>query len=119
MNTEAIKTQSANSLYSFQNFFNVYKDGDNDLLFYNILKNVSIFPANDDSVDVEYIVKPSDTWVYISYKYYNTIDLWWLVSEYNEIRNPTNFPPVGTKLRLLKPDYVYTIITEINKQFKR
>lgn len=104
------------SLYRFENFFKVYQDEEKGNLFYNILKNVSVFPANDDSIEDEYIVKPDDTWVYISYKQYNTIDLWWLVCEYNGIKNPTQFPKIGTKLKLLKSGYVYSVISEINRQ---
>ena len=107
------------SLYQFENFFKVYQDSDTGSSFYNILKNVSVFPANDPAVEDEYIVKPHDTWVYISYKQYNTMDLFWLVCEYNGIKNPTIFPEIGTKLKLLKSGYVYSVISELNRQFNQ
>lgn len=105
------------SLYRFENFFKVFQDDIEGNLFYNILKNVSIFPANDTSIEDEYIVRPHDTWVYISYKQYNTIDLWWLVCEYNQIQNPTDFPEPGTKIKLLKSNYVHAVISELTRQF--
>jgi hypothetical protein len=116
---DPIKNPLLLSLYQFENFFKVYQDSDTGNFFYNILKNVSVFPANDKSIEDEYIVKPDDTWVYISYKQYNTIDLWWLVMEYNRINNPTIFPEVGTTLKLLKSGYVYSVISELNRQFNQ
>jgi len=107
------------SSYRFENFFKVFTDNDYDWSFYNILKNISIFPADDPSVEDDYIIRPGDTWVYISYKYYNTMDLYWLVMEYNNIRNPTKFPEVGTKIKLLNASYVYPVLTELKKQIDR
>ena len=106
-----IQNPLAISLYRFENFFKVYQDSDTGNLFYNLLKNVSVFPANDDSVEDTYTVKHEDTWAYISYKQYNTMDLWWLVCEYNGITNPTQFPEIGTTLKLLKSGYVYSVIS--------
>lgn len=116
-------TQIANPLnlstYRFETFFKVYQDSDTNQLYYNILKNVNILAANDNTVEDAYTVAPHDTWVYISYKYYKTIDLWWLVCEYNGITNPTQMPEVGTTLKLLKAGYVYNVLSELYSQFNR
>jgi nucleoid-associated protein YgaU len=114
---DPIENPSKLSLYRFENFFKVYQDSDSGNLYYNLLKNISIFPADDESVEDTYTVKHGDTWVYISHKQYNTMDLWWLVIEYNDIKNPTQFPEVGTTLKLLKSGYVYSVISELNRQF--
>jgi hypothetical protein len=103
------------SLYRYENFLNVYKDS-NDDYFYNILKGINIFPAADSSIEETYTTRYNDTWYLISYKYYNTMDLWWLVCEYNQIKNPTKMPEVGTVLKLLKPEYVSIVIQQLNLQ---
>jgi hypothetical protein len=103
------------SLYRYENFFNIYQDKD-QTKFYNLLRSINIFPAQDSSVEDIYYVEPNDTWINISYKYYNTVYLWWLVCEYNRITNPLEMPELGTKLKLLKSQYVWPIITELNKQ---
>jgi len=103
------------SLYRYENFFNVYTDTDKKR-FYNLLRSINIFPANDSSIEDIYSVKTNDTWVYISYKYYGTIYLWWLVCEYNRISNPTKQPEAGTTIKLLKSNYVWAIISNLNKQ---
>jgi hypothetical protein len=103
------------SLYGYEDFFNIYEDS-NNTRFYNLLRSINIFPANDSSVEDTYTVLHNDTWLFISYKYYNTINLWWLVCEYNQIKNPTTMPEPGIKIKLLKPEYVWVIISELNKQ---
>lgn len=106
------------SIYRYERFFTLYEDEDK-FKFYNLLRNINIIPADDTSVEEEYIVKPKDTWLYISYKYYNTMDLWWMVCEYNNIEDATKLPEIGTKLKLLKPDYIWYIIQELNSQLKK
>lgn len=106
------------SLYRYENFFNVYEEIDNTK-FYNLLRSINIFSAKDSSAEDEYSVVPNDTWVYISYKYYGTMDLWWLVCEYNQIKDATSIPQPGVILKLLKKELVWTIISELKKQINR
>ena len=104
-----------NSYYSYENFFNIYSDKDNTK-FYNLLRNINIFPAKDSSVEDEYIIQPNDTWYLIAYKYYNTMDLWWLVCEYNQIKDAAKMLQSGTKIKLLKSEYVWPVINNLNSQ---
>jgi nucleoid-associated protein YgaU len=106
------------SMYRYETFFNIYTDN-NDFKFYNLLRNINLFPANNSEVEVSYNTKYNDTWHLISYKYYNTMDLWWLICAYNQIQNPVKMPEVGTELKILKANYVSTIISELNKQISR
>jgi hypothetical protein len=103
------------SLYRYENFLNIYTDN-NDVRFYNLLRSINVFPANDSTVEDDYEVKLNDTWLLISYRYYGTMYLWWLVCEYNRIENPTKIPVHGTKIKLLKKDYVWAVISALNEQ---
>lgn len=103
------------SFFRYENFFNIYKN-DDDTKFYNLLNSVNILPAKDSSVEEEYTVKMNDTWLLISYKYYGTIFLWWLVCLYNEIQNPVKNPEIGNKIKLLKKEYIGTVLETLNKQ---
>ena len=103
------------SLYRYENFFNVYQNDDGSY-FYNLLANINVFPAKNTSVEDTYVTKGNDTWYLISYNYYNTMDLWWLVCEYNQIRDATTLPEVGTTLKLLKSQYVWPVIQQLNLQ---
>ena len=117
-NQNNIKDLPKISLYRYENFFNVYKD-DNDFYFYNLLRSINLFPANNTEVEDTYHIKFNDTWPLISYNYYNTMELWWLVCAYNQIQNPVKMPSPGTQIKLLKSSYVGTIISELDKQIKR
>ena len=103
------------SIYRYENFLNIYKELDGTK-FYNILRSINIFGANDSSAEDQYIVNQNDTWYFISYKYYNTIDLWWLVCEYNRIQDATKMPEPGTIIKLLRPEYVWAVMNELNRQ---
>lgn len=119
MQTENLENPNKISSYRFENFFKVYEDKQNKNLFYNILKNIKIEKTNDDQYEDEYITKPNDTYPNISYKYYNTIDLWWLICEYNGVKNPVKKIETGTKLKILKSEYVYIVIRELLNQLNR
>ena len=105
-------------MYRYENFFNIYTD-ENKFDFYNLLKSINLFPSKNSEAEDEYYTTFNDTWHLISYKYYNTMDLWWLVCAYNQITNPVKMPNIGTKLRLLKSNFVSKIIQELNNQLNR
>jgi hypothetical protein len=105
--------------YRYENFFNIYKDSDSNFNYYNLIRSINLFPANDTSLEESYAIKFSDSWVSISYNYYNTIDLWWLICSYNQIKDPTKMPESGTIIKILKAHYVSTIMDELNKQISR
>ena len=104
-----------NNVYRYENFLNVYKDKD-DNYFYNLLRSINVFPADNSSVEDSYVTSYNDTWYLISHKYYNTMDLWWLVCEYNQIKDATAKPDVGITLKLLKPEYVWPVINQLKLQ---
>lgn len=106
------------SVYRYENFFNIYTDSESDARFYNLLRNINVFPANDSVLEDEYIIQYDDSWTYISHKAYNTIELWWLICAYNQIQNPIKLPPAGTKIKILKSEYVNLVLTELNRQLK-
>ena len=105
----------ANSNFKFENFFNIYETN-NGNRFFNLLKNISIFPSNNSEVEEEYIVDGVDTWYSVSYKLYGTLNLWWMVCLYNNTINP--FTPIKSKtvLKVLKGEYVGLVLTELRKQ---
>jgi hypothetical protein len=107
------------SLFRYENFFNIYTDTKpplSGIYFYNLLRGIHVFPANDSSLEDSYVTKFNDTWYLISNNYYKTMDLWWLVCEYNQIKDPTQMPPVGTSLKLLKQQYVWPVIQQLTLQ---
>jgi hypothetical protein len=107
-----------NSSFSYENFFNIYET-DQGYRFYNLLKNISIFASNNSEIEQEYISDYTDTWYSISYRVYGTLNLWWLVCLYNNIPNPFERIKARTVLKVLKPEMVGIVISEIIKELKK
>lgn len=96
-----------------ENLFNVYNNGSN--YFYNLIGTVNIPEDLSPDTYANYTVMTDYMpWTLISYKVYNTMDLWWLICSTNNIQNPLEFPKAGTVLKVLTPDYVSAILQQIN-----
>jgi hypothetical protein len=98
----------------FENIFKVHQDG--DFYFYNILRTIN-FPQNlNDSYYTQYRVRAYRPLTALSYKFYNTTKLWWLIVLVNNINNPVKFIEPGTVLKIINPQYVSTILDSIKGQ---
>lgn len=99
--------------YRFENIFRIYQD-DKTYYYYNILRNIS-FPTDLDptyyTIETVNFDLPLTT---ISYKFYFTIELWWLILVVNNITNP--FISGTKKIKIIKPQYVDDIIDLIINQ---
>ena len=73
---------------NLEKIFNVYQDPTGHY-FYNLLQTI-VFPTDlPESLFQTYSVKHGDTWPFISYKAYNTPNLWWLILLANDIHDAT------------------------------
>lgn len=101
------------SLSQFQ-YENIFKLGvEDDKVWYNLLNTINI-PDNINQNIYTYIKPlPSDTWTNISYIYYNTTELWWLIALINKVYNPWIMPKI---LKIIKPEYIDIIIDNIQHQ---
>ena len=104
------------SEYNFENIFSMHQDG--DFFFYNILKTVNFPKDMDDTYYFNHRVKANIPYTALSYKFYNTIKLWWLIVLANNINNPVQFVKPGTTLKIIKPDIVPLILSSIKDQLK-
>lgn len=101
----------------YENIFQVAKN--NNYYFYNILKKI-IIPDNIDSrLFYEVIITDNIPYTTLSYKYYNTQDLWWLICLVNKITNPINNITPGAKLKILKNDAVNRLLANIEDNLKK
>jgi hypothetical protein len=60
-----------------------------------------------------YQIMARDTWPLISYKLYNTIELWWLICRVNQIYNPTQSPTEGGIIKVLLPEIAKEVMRDI------
>ena len=90
---------------AYENIFNVYKDNNVHFAF-NIGKTISI-PGDIDENFIDYIrVNGKLSWTQLSFRYYDTIALWWLICLTNGIMNPVVLPTPGTTLKIIKHKYI-------------
>jgi hypothetical protein len=100
------------------NLFNIFYDPDNREYFLNIFRNYII---NEDArvnflYYLQHEIDNSDFPDTISYDYYETSFLWWVIALFNDIKNPfESFDEEETSfLKILKPQYIYQLLTEIS-----
>ena len=98
----------------YENIFNVYND-DNGYYYYNLLQSV-VLPQNlPESFFISYTTVPGDTLPFISYKLFNTINLWWIICIANNITNPIDPIDSGLLLKIPNTNIVREILKQINR----
>jgi nucleoid-associated protein YgaU len=99
------------------NLFHVYDDESlgNLALRYNVNRTFVVDGIENASKEVyqEYTVMSPDTWTNISFKFYQTTRLWWLICKMNGIVDPTAEISSGTKLKIMKEKYVKIVLDNI------
>lgn len=102
--------------YQYEKFFKLYLTEENQY-FYN-LQSFSVYFLDelDPSTYYEIQIGKNIPWTTISYNEYQTMNLWWLIVLINKIYNPLQFPNPGTKLKILHPQYVKSILTKIKNE---
>jgi len=114
MKQNDIKDNSISKLdaQNLENLFNVYQLTDGTY-FYNITKTTN-FPTDlDPNLFTEYVVVHKDVWPTIAWKHYKDVRLWWLVCAVNHIKDPTKLPEPGAVIKMLRPDVVRSVLSEI------
>ena len=101
---------------NYENMFNVYQEENNKMYYYNLLQTI-IFPDDLPSTLFDtYNIVAGDTWPYISYKNYNSPNLWWIIMYANKILDPTKNPVPGNSILIPKSQVVSEILVQIGKK---
>lgn len=108
----------------YENIFHVFetekqsdnKAYNNKYYFYNILNKISIPPDVDPNIFEYYKIDKPYPWTTLSYRIYKTQFLWWLIAISNNIRNPVFIPKTGDVIRVIKSDFVSTVLNSIKGQ---
>jgi hypothetical protein len=110
-------TGSEKSTFSFLRLFNTLLDEDRETKFLNIFRsyitNENIL--SDIAFFGTYEVSNGEYWDNVSYNLYETPYLWWVIALLNNISNPFEELEDGDILSVLKEDYVYQLITDLEK----
>lgn len=98
-----------------ENIFNVYQTEEETgkKYYYNILQTIA-FPQNlPPTMFQAYNIQRNDTWPLISFKFYNTPNLWWLILLANNIVNPIKFPDFGEEILIPTEGLIKLILAQI------
>ena len=99
---------------SLLKLFGVLEDIQNDEKIFNIFKSYELNSEMESNVHYElHEVGHNEWWEYISYNYYGTPYLWWILPLINEVTNPFEWLEEGKFLKVLKPEYIYQLLKEI------
>lgn len=103
----------------YENIFNSYElinSNDDSYVFHNISSKV-VLPADIDASVFEYWTIPgSMPLTTLSHRIYGDMHLWWLIMVCNNIKNPVKVLSPGTTLRVIKREYLGTILDNLHKQ---
>jgi len=88
--------------FRYERIFKMFTTGQNQY-YYNLLQSLYL-PNNIDETTIYYMhVQENMPWTTISFKAYG-----------NQIYNPLTSVTAGTVLKIIKPEYVATILQEIS-----
>lgn len=107
---------STTSEFKLERIFSMYKKHGADHFFYNVLRKINLPDKILKSKYVNYETMPGDVWTLISYKFYNRIDLWWLIAMFNRIDDTFSTIESGTLLIIPTPEYVREVLNSIKNQ---
>lgn len=97
----------------YENIFKMYKLETNQY-YYNLLRAITLPDEIDNDKLVYYPVRSKLPWTMISYNIYGNVELWWTICLVNKISNPVLTPDAGTVIKAISPDYMKTVLAEIN-----
>jgi len=102
---------------SITRMFEVLIDKEENEYILNIFKYFDPDTDISDNVDqlyTEYDVGYEEWWDNISYKFYGTPYLWWIIALTNEVVNPFEYLEEGTTIKIINPNKIYEILSQIN-----
>jgi len=104
--------------FRYENILKLYKTNV-DQYYYNLIQ--SVFLPDKISEDYVYyqLITTKMPWTAVSFNAYKTIELWWLICLTNKVYNPVKFPDENKLIKIIKPQFVSTVINEINNSIKK
>ena len=85
LRTKALDSNSVHQLNknSYANLFDVVNKGSKS--YFNICRGINFknIDSTDPSMFRDYTIVEDDSWTSISYKFYHTVELWWLICKFN------------------------------------
>ena len=95
---------------------NILKDEDNER-FLNFFRSFILVDSVKERVSFYHThnAEADEWWDNISYKYYDTTALWWLVCFMNDTVNPYEEIDEGQQIKVLRRDYLYIVFKNLGE----
>ena len=105
------------SIISSLKLYPIFLDNDRVTKFLNLFRS---YRLNEDVIsDVvfydSYEVSNNEYWDDIAFNMYGISQLWWVVALINNIVNPFEELEVGQSLKVLKEDYIYVLMNDLEQ----
>lgn len=99
--------------FDFANLFYVVEKNENS--YFNINKTIEFVNLENTSSNfyTVYEVSATDSWASISFVFYKTYKLWWIICKFNNIKNPFTELTPGKLIKIPNKDLVDSILTTI------
>lgn len=96
--------------YNLSNIFKIFEDKNYNNV-YNINDSFTIVLGDTSSELLlsHYVTSNDETWQSISYRYYKTIKLWWLIAKVNDVTDAFIKPKLGDTINIVNPAFLNTI----------
>lgn len=94
--------------------FNILED-ENNVKLQNVWRSYSLNElVTDETVFYQtYEINDDDFWDNISYLYYDSPNLWWVLCIMNNVENPFEEIEAGQETKVLRENYLYQLIKEM------
>lgn len=105
----------------YESIFKVYNISDtpNNFFFYNITKGIKIDVKTIDPVYVyDLIIDRDMPWTTVAYRLYGSVYMWWIIRILNPDKSNLFSVKSGTKLTVIKQEYIKPVIEAIASQLK-
>lgn len=100
--------------YNFARMFDVVQRGNNS--YFNLCKTIRF--QNIDTMLPKYYanyqVRPKDTWTNLSYKFFGTYKLWWLLCKFNDVVDPFKQLQEGVVIKIPTKEVMRQIIENLD-----
>lgn len=100
------------SLFNYSNLFNVHTDSDGNN-FFNLANNILFDDNPDISLYDECVPVGGEEWATMSHRIYGTVELWWLICRFNNVKDATQKPSSFPVLKIPKKEFANMITNQI------
>jgi hypothetical protein len=103
--------------FSLMRLFNILLDEDRETKFMNIFRSYIL----NDEVFTEtamyntYKVGNGEFWENIAWNLYENPYVWWILAILNNILNPFEDLEDGQIIKVLRPDFIYTLVKDLER----